>query len=53
MVGDFGEIEEITMFLRVELHFGSKKTLKISLVFEDLSRNSVFFRTEVNERGCM
>ena len=25
------------------LHFGSKKTDKISIVFEDLSRNSVFF----------
>ena len=26
---------------------GSKKTGKISIVLEDLSRNSVFFRTEV------
>ena len=25
------------------LHFGSKKTGKISIDFEDLSRNSVFF----------
>ena len=29
------------------LHFGSKKLSKISIVFEDLSRNSVIYRTEV------
>ena len=29
--------------LRLGLHFGSKKLGKISIVFEDLSRNSVFF----------
>ena len=29
------------------LHFGLKKTGKLSIVFENLSRNSVFFRTEV------
>ena len=28
-------------------HFGSKKNTKISIVSEDLSRNSVFFRTEM------
>ena len=29
------------------LHFGSKKTGKISIVYEDLSKNSVFFWTKV------
>ena len=29
------------------LHFGSKNTSKISIIIENLSRNSVFFRTEV------
>ena len=29
------------------LHFGSKKTDKMSIGFEDLSKKSVFFRTEV------
>ena len=29
--------------LQVGFHFGSKKLGKISIVFEDLSRNSVFF----------
>ena len=33
--------------LWVGLHFGSKKTDKISISFEDFSRNSVFLRTEV------
>ena len=31
----------------VGFHFGSKKFARISIVFEDLSRNSVFFQTEV------
>ena len=33
--------------MNVELHFGSKKTGKLSIVFEDLSRNFVLFWTEV------
>ena len=33
--------------LRVGLHFGSKMNTEISIVFEDLSRNSVFFQIEV------
>ena len=32
----------------IRLHFGSKKTCKISIVFEDLSRKAVVFRNEVN-----
>ena len=32
---------------QVGFHFGSKKSGKISRVFEVLSRNSVFFRTDV------
>ena len=31
----------------IGFHFGSKKNTKISIVFEDLSGNSVFFQTEV------
>ena len=37
----------ILALFHVGLHFGSKNPFKISIVFEDLSRNSVFFRTEV------
>ena len=33
------------------LHFGLKKTGKISIVFEDLSRILVFFRTEVKPKS--
>ena len=33
--------------LLLGFHFGSKKTVKLSIVFEDLSRYSVFFRTKV------
>ena len=33
--------------LYLGLHFGSRKSCKLSIVFENLSRNSVFFRTEV------
>ena len=29
--------------MQIGLHFGSKKPVKISIVFEDLSRSSVFF----------
>ena len=29
------------------IHFGGKKTGKISIVFEDLSINSIFLRTQV------
>ena len=31
----------------IGLHFGSKKTGKISIAFEDLLKISIFFRTEV------
>ena len=34
-------------YVSLGLHFGSKKTGKLSIVFEDSSRNSVFFRTKV------
>ena len=33
----------VALFSPLELHFGSKKTGNLSLVFEDLLRNSVFF----------
>ena len=33
------------------LHFGSKKSCKISILFEDLSRHSVFFGTEVKPKA--
>ena len=35
----------------LRFHFGSKNTDKISIIFEDLLKNSVFFRTEVNQEG--
>ena len=40
--------------VRVGLNFGSKNTFKISIVFEDISRNSDFFQTEVKpyRREC-
>ena len=37
--------------VQLGLHFGSKKIGKISIVFEDLSKNSVLFRTEVKPQG--
>ena len=41
-------LEEFVFFeLLIGLYSGKKKTSKLSIVFEDLSRNSVFFRTEV------
>ena len=33
-----------------KIHFRPKKTGKISIVFQDLSKNSVFFRTEVKPK---
>ena len=33
--------------IQTGLHFGSKNPGKISIVFEDISRNFVFFRIEV------
>ena len=33
------------------LHFGLKKTSKITIIIEDLSRNSFFFRTEVKPKA--
>ena len=50
--GGNGFCQKVSIFLSHQfyfgLHFGSKKTGKISIVFlDDLSRNFVFFRTEV------
>ena len=40
----------ITYVFYIGLHFGSEDTGNISIVFGDLSRNSVFFRTEVKPK---
>ena len=42
-----GEGGLVFYVLRLGLNFGSEKLAKISIVFKDLSRYSVFFRTEV------